>query len=56
MHVLLGQEGISFFSKVREVFFWILEHSVLFTTFVSIFPNTKTFFMGLPMCSSRARL
>lgn len=30
--------------------------SVLFTTFVFIFPNTKTFLMGLPMCSSRGRL
>jgi hypothetical protein len=51
--MFLGQGRISFFSKVREVFFWILSticvfaRSVLFTTFVFNFPNNKSSSRGI---------
>lgn len=47
-----GRSFLSDFSSTMCTFV----RSVLFTTFVFIFPNTKTFLMGLPMCSSRGRL
>ena len=51
--VFWSSGGISFFLKVREVFFWILSTMCTFVRsvrafyhFVFIFPNNKTFFDG----------
>ncbi len=60
--IFLVQLGISFFSKVNEVFIWIFEHDVYIYTkcafyhFCFYFSKHQNILMGLPMCSSRGRL
>ncbi len=62
-HVVFGSIGNFFYFKSERSFLLdfrarcvLFVQSVLFTTFVFIFPDTKTYFMGWPMCSSSGRL